>query len=107
MDRNEQFVREHWASMGPMIVGRFDICDMNGEMNWQAAREFTEQRLEEIRQVEEEIKLLIEQVRHEWALQSLSPDDGAQQLYIVRALRFGRILVREQAASLALKQGMK
>jgi hypothetical protein len=99
MDRNEQFVREHWASMGPMIVGRFDICDMNGEMNWQAAREFTEQRLEEIRQVEAEVDAAYSDVR--WFAQGAQYEDKEQEAIHLR------ILAREQAALAALKRGLK
>jgi len=74
---------------------------------WKAAAAFTLQREEEIRQVEEEVRLLTDQERHEWAASSISPPDGAQQCYIVRALRFGRILAREQAALAELKKGWK
>jgi hypothetical protein len=54
-----EYVNSHWSDYCPMTYGRMDICDMEGEMNYAAARKFTDERLEEIRQVKEEIKELV------------------------------------------------
>jgi len=104
---DEQFVREHWerAEACPHRDNRQCCISLGGRMftrvtvpntvsgyapseseAWAAARVFTEARLEEIRQVEEEIEYL---------------EDFA----------FGqpwkRILFREQAALAELKRGLK
>jgi hypothetical protein len=41
-----EFVNKYWSDFGPMTYGRFDICDMEGQMDYSAARKFTEERLE-------------------------------------------------------------
>ena len=67
-EKNEQFVREHWENVGIKHYHMDGICywmvHQNGHgiplhgyespgLAWAAAAEFTEQRLEEIRKVEE------------------------------------------------------
>lgn len=108
MDSNEQFVRKHWISSYEPIVQSWQgihLC-LSGEHYftgkaqlssrsarnemWQAAREFTEKRLEEIRQVEEEI---------EWLKCLFVPMRD-----IAPAMRCRK---RVEAALAALKQGMK
>jgi hypothetical protein len=133
----EQFVREHWAHIRTWVrdldsygTDQFNIgvflseesanCRMDYMRRWQeddtlqgiatawaAAAEFTEQRMEEIRQVAGEVRLLEEQVRHEYAEAALSPPDGAQQCYIVRALRFDRILRSKTAELKSLRKDMR
>ena len=53
-----EYVHARWTDMKPMAVGRFDIFDMEGQMDVKAAYEFTEQREREIAEVEEEIAWL-------------------------------------------------
>ena len=93
-EENEKFVESHWLDMKPMIYGRFDICDPEGEMDWAAAAEFTEQRMEEIRQLEEEILFLGA---------DLIDCEGIPDMVAV----IKRILTREQVALVSLKRGMK
>jgi hypothetical protein len=89
LDRDSDFVfvNNHWSDFTAMTYGRFDICDMEGNFDYSAARKFTEDRLEEIRKVEEEL---------EWLHTKWLESD------IVR-----RILKRERNCLMELKQGMK
>jgi len=107
MSEDEKFVREHfdgvwlrgarksgcWVQWGEASLGRLVFSEAEA---WSAAAAFTRQRLEEIRQVEEEI----ENIR--------SSSEGLQEngeYYRMRV--FDRILAREQAALAELKRGMK
>jgi hypothetical protein len=90
-EENEKFVESHWLDMKPMIYGRFDICDPEGEMNWSAAAEFTEQRLEAITLAEFDIAYL----------------EGCGISTMEQGESQKRILAREQAALVELKRGMK
>ena len=108
MDSNEQFVRKRWEHVhyadtafsvlaGPhyVIIGgysygplRFAVYRHTAAEVWQAAREFTEMRLEEIRQIKE---ALLELRKAAWVdLRKLDPLEK---------------LGKERLA--ALKQGMK
>ena len=73
-EENEQFVRKCWENVGLMYGridgGRYWMVYQHGrgiplhgyespELAWAAAAEFTEQRLGEIREVEEEIAALL------------------------------------------------
>ena len=133
MTEDEKFVREHWdrvrldrdfgfhlwlgSSRGAPYLFSRDQDDVT--VAWSEAAEFTRQRLEEIRQVEEEIGFL----------ESLAPDltaetFGRANLWVdsdgdeafapswvkdcaVDQCRRNRILAREQAALSELKKGMK
>jgi hypothetical protein len=104
--RDERFVRDHWVNQEHLnlyqitpekysfnwswdggVVGLF----VNPKEAWAAARAFTEKRLEEIRQVEEEIRWLKATVawRH------------------TKGFEVDRIVAREHAALERLKAGMK
>ena len=113
-EENEQFVREHWANVAledhRECCGRFDpfrvVIDSKElwhgpwcaylEEAWAAAAEFTEHRMEEIRQVEMEIALL----RGLLFLLSAEPGDLTAPIW-------ERVIVREQAALESLKKGMR
>ena len=47
-----------WDNYHAMTYGRFDICDPEGTMDYIKAAEFTRERIEQIRQVEIDIKWL-------------------------------------------------
>ena len=94
---HEEYVHAVWKDYGPMTYGRFDICDMEGDMNWQAAAEFTADSCEEIRQLEEEILY----INNAWPPFVASGYEQAAMI-IQR-----RILARLQSALEELKQGMR
>ena len=105
MDENEQFVRQHWerVATGAAALHLSDYCapivaSGNEFASWQAAREFTEQRLEEIRQTEEEIDVIREGI----TLAEENEEDNKRY-----GNPFRRILADEQATLAALKQGLK
>jgi hypothetical protein len=66
MTESEKFVRDHWEEVedyqqnGEYISLRSDHETVSNWHSWDAAANFTRNRLEEIRQVEEEIKALIQ-----------------------------------------------
>jgi hypothetical protein len=111
MTEDEKFVREHWESVrehdqrslreapkdwhGFVLVtkghGEEMIASGNQAERWAAAAKFTLQRLEEIRQVEEEIAEITE------LAEQGSTRPGARL----------RILARRQAALSDLRKGMK
>jgi hypothetical protein len=93
--RDYEFVNSRWIDFGPMTYGRFDICDMEGNMDYVAARKFTEARLREIRNIEEEIEFF-----EPWIEGVASCIDSAGE-------KLDRILTREYAALEELKRGMK
>ena len=113
MNQDEQFVREKWEEVREQVQACvheapvnqhgfvFVRCGEDEEMigsgtyreRWAAAAEFTRNRLEQIRQVEEEI----EEIRG-----PLCRDQAC-----VRCVIHTRILAREQAALADLRRGMK
>jgi hypothetical protein len=107
MDANEKLVCDTWERVlvcdgsyrhyakGTILINwaNHSFYKFKAE-HWDEAASFTRVRLEEIRQVEEEIALL------EYA--SFSAD-----LSGFKPLALGRILVREQAALAELKKGLK
>jgi hypothetical protein len=107
-----EFVNKYWSDFGPMTYGRFDICDMEGNFDYSAARRFTEDRLEEIRQTEADIKTF-----EEW----ITPWEAFIDDYIicghhqsqecVKEVRWEistyRIIAILQAHLAELKKGMK
>jgi hypothetical protein len=110
MEQDEQFVREMWVDCcvedhstccGPFEPIRVRMTDSmsrwaaTAEQAWSAAAVFTRERLEQIRQVEEEIEWLNS---NECAIHT--------QLRRKEKLRL-RILAREQAALTELKKGMR
>lgn len=103
-----EIVNKYWSDFGPMTYGRFDICDMEGEMDYSAAREFTEERLEEIRQVEEEIRLL---EGYNKSNKSCSENSfvelRSRERHATSFITVRRTIVRLHAALKELKRGMK
>jgi len=81
--------------------------------SWAAAAEFTRNRLEEIRQVEEEISLVDRQIVGGVSIVISSiPEDEEEDAQARREeticnSRWCRILAREQAALAELKRGMR
>ena len=109
MGADEKFVREHWVGQDPIEVLVVDdpmpeFCSASVRIRgfgpcfyrstleeaWASAAEYTRNRLEEIRQVEEEIALVDEQMKSgvDWS-------------------RWNRIEMRLHAALADLKRGMK
>ena len=86
-----EYVVSVWGNTIPdcMTYDRFDICDMEGEVNYIAAAEFTRKRLAEIAEVEEEIKWL-----QSWGYGNDKINAPA------------RMLARERAELAELKRGM-
>jgi hypothetical protein len=128
---NEQFVREHWSE--PWLADSHDgkhygivlataslavwSKDRSGwaefgtpEQAWSAAAAFTRERLEQIRQVEEEItqvghalgKEIAQKREDEGAGYDVLASDDEDHVVI-----WNRILAREQAALAELKKGMR
>ena len=103
-ESDEEFVRRHWEG-AEFVRFDHDCCEieLGGELRgisaktpkvaWSAARAFTEERLERIRQVEEEIDLLT------YLADRCTTHEKAKSI----ALRFR---AREQAALAELCKGM-
>ena len=101
MDENEQFVRQHWerVATGAAALHLSDYCapivaSGNEFASWQAAREFTEQRREEIRKVERDMLFIQEYL-----------DQSCDSSW--RPIAAQSIKGRLQAALAALGQGLK
>jgi hypothetical protein len=127
----EQFVREHWEQVtysdtavgvlaGPhyVIIGgypngpqKFAAYRHTPEEAWSAAAEFTRERLEQIRQVEQEVgKVDYEQNEAFMLIRDVPPKSVHLEMIVmwVRSLcATSRILAREQAALAELKKGMR
>lgn len=103
-----EYVHRHWVDLQPMAVGRLDIVDMEGEVDYSAAREFTEERLEAIRGVEREIGFIESQIACQppyrvlvgWGIEDVRRSAR-------NVATWSRILGRERAALAELKRGMK
>lgn len=128
---DEQFVREHWsdrlfdnglhlyegARSFHLRLGqrKFDFTQKTKQECWSAARAFTEDRLEQIRQVEEELSLLYGQRASlgEWIAHKLLDLEfnqiDAQEVPIrVRQLhRTERIIARIETTRDDLKRSMR
>lgn len=124
---DEEFVRAHWikasAFDGRSWGGTCGVHVWDGERclhhfgdyvspeaGWSAARAFTEQRLEEIRQVEEEIAVIALFVagREEAAIDRYAPIEKIfRSALLAQGDSLSRILAREQQALADLKRGMK
>jgi hypothetical protein len=129
---NEQFVREHWSE--PWLADSHDgkhygivlataslavwSKDRSGwaefgtpEQAWSAAAAFTRERLEQIRQVEQEVgKVDYEQNEAFMLIRDVPPKWVHPEMIVmwVRSLcATSRILAREQAALTELKKGMR
>ena len=119
MGADEKFVREHWD-----LVHRCDgsyrgypcntvlVQDMNGHWfdfdSWSAAAEFTRNRLEEIRQVDEEIRLLKGYNKSNKSCSENSFSElRSREQHTTSFITVGRTIVRLQAALAELKRGMK
>jgi hypothetical protein len=101
MDANEKLVREHLDGVKQGASGVIWWQALPQFDSWSAAAEFTRARLEQIRQVEEEIAL----VTHEYKRATVCGVSmgGATG----KALAWQRVIEREQAALAELKRGMK
>ena len=104
MIKDEKFVKEHWLGVYQGKVTRriyrngLDmIPNQISCLDWATAAEFTRQRLEEIRQVEEEIGILSR-------VGAIGNTNGQLQ-DCARAI--ARILAREQEHLASLRRGMK
>ena len=119
MNADEQkaydYVVSVWGNTIPdcMTYGRFDICDMEGEVNYIAAAAFTRKRLAEIADVEKEIATIetcIDDCLTVIDYERDYPSDESANIYlrtrINRKDALNRILTREQAALAELKRGM-
>jgi hypothetical protein len=112
---DEKFVREHWVGQDPIEVLVVDdpmpeFCSASvrirgfgpcfyrstQEEAWSAAAEYTRNRIEEIREVEEEMMLLRSMV----ILLDSEPGDLTAPIY-------RRTITRLQSALVELKRGMK
>jgi hypothetical protein len=116
MEQDEQFVREMWVDCcvedhstccGPFEPIRVRMTDSmsrwaaTAEQAWSAAAEFTRERLEQIRQVEEEVSV----ITHEYKKATVcGVFMGAAT---GKALIWQRVLAREHAALTELKKGMR
>jgi hypothetical protein len=106
MDANEQKVRAVWD------VGRVtrmaDICadeSWHRFDSWADAAEFTESRLEEVRQLREEIKLVQFLTNGEGYGQHGDPEEIVADVRGIHA--FARVLSRLEATLADLTHGMK
>ena len=107
---DEAYVRSKWVRVLNHGTRRHPIPILNGvevkipfaewDEGWKAAAAFTLQREEEIRQVEEEISLLLNSMPLQVVVIGNTPIPDVQ------AAR-SRILAREQAALAELKKGWK
>ena len=118
---HERYVRDKWYR--PIVddyCGRISIrfvdCDYwpeedyeSADLAWEAAAEFTLERIEEIRQVEIEIGMIERQIacapEFDEAFKIWSANDIRNSA--ANIFRWSRILAREQAALAELKTGMK
>ena len=90
-----EFVNRYWADLHPMAVGNFYVVDMEGQVDYSAARKFTEARLEEIKQVERAVLYLNETF-------ACGPELNCVDCDIMRGTKS-----REEAALKELRRGMK
>jgi len=86
---DEQFVREHWDNEALLVTGIIPSQEWAFADPWPNLRAYTEARLEEIRQVEEEIA---------WLEDCPSHGNEAEQQRVLRS---------RQAALAELKRGLK
>jgi hypothetical protein len=110
MDANEKYVREHCFVHNsgtarhprPVIAGAERVTPYEEwDKAWSAAAEFTRERLEQIRQVEEEISV----ITHEYKKATVcGVSMGAAT---GKVLIWQRVLAREHAALADLRRGMK
>lgn len=110
MTDDEKFVRDSWGNVhvhGRPLEGcvslqaRFPCAPIRGRIfySWTDAAEFTRARLEEIRQVEEEIQFV--EISLKYAHEACGVEScGCEE-------PFKRILAREEAVLADLKRGMK
>ena len=89
----EAYVVARWSDYHVMTYGRFDICDMDGDMDWHAAYLFTKQLEAEIAQRSEDAKFL------QMIIDTTAKGKCLQSLH--------SIIAREQAALAELRRGWK
>ena len=121
MSKDEEFVRSVWKTVteseydpheGYTIpqtrvdFGHHHYTEIKAADAWSAAAEFTRERLEQIRKVEEEIAYLTPQrdsMRKRNSCEAIEAQPAWFQAWDI----LDRILAREQAALAELKRGMK
>jgi hypothetical protein len=107
-----EYVERYWSDHHAMTYGRFDICDMEGNFDYSAARRFTDDRLEEIRQVEAEIALVDYDGKggpdwDELINGRIGKEFGLSANVAQQKIRWCRILASRVAVLAELKKGMK
>jgi c-di-AMP phosphodiesterase-like protein len=115
---HEAYVRQRWGKDLPheMSFGRLDIVGWSGEVNWQAAYEWTVAREEEIRQLDEEICQMddLSQMKRQDidceidTAEGYDPswNDNALVVYVRDLCEYSRTLARLQQALEDLEKGM-
>jgi hypothetical protein len=119
VDANEQFVREKWdlvhqcdGSYRDYPRGTVLIQDGHGHWldfdSWAAAAEFTRERLEKIRQVEEEIGLVREKYQECFEVgKELAFGTKTRAKMNEECLIWQRVIAAEEERLATLKRGMK
>jgi hypothetical protein len=131
VDANEQFVRKKWESVREQeqrshkeapkdwhgfVLALIDeygheelLASGNHKDRWDAAAEFTRQRLEEIRRVDAEISWLKDGMWEDGLFEAMmrAGDEEWLAREIKHHYRGARILAREQELLAALKRGLK
>jgi c-di-AMP phosphodiesterase-like protein len=114
----EAYVRARWGKVLPqeMSFGCLDIVGWSGEVNWQAAFDFTVAREEEIRQLNEEICQMddLSQMKRQDidceidTAEGYDPswNDNALVVYVRDLCEYSRTLARLQQALEDLTKGM-
>ena len=119
MNEDERFVREHWedvtvewgrieGKLYGMATSQSRPIYLHGYKTeaeiWSSARRFTEERLEQIRQAEKDVRRVMKFVAQcrGYLIERIDPRHDTEAL-----ASWSRILAREQAALDELKRGMK
>jgi hypothetical protein len=109
MDANEQKVRAVW-NVG-RVTRMADICadeSWHRFDSWADAAEFTESRLEEVRQLQEHVVLVAAQSIEWWRCMELEEPWTDRQAFWARGfVQFGMIASRLEAILAGLTRGMK
>ena len=107
MTEDERVVRDAWAEVRSRIIARsISVAIWVGTESkefwgWPAARAFTEERLKQIAEVEEEIAFLEKRVRPHW------PIENDISWVAADAKRLTRIIAAREAVLADLKRGTK
>ena len=128
MTEDEKFVRDHWevhVSWGRTFPGHSTptfhlklpviwhdglnvMFAQSAEKAWSAAAEFTRERLEQIRQIEEEYVVLGANQIRAWREAGLCSDwSEGRTFFFVEWVRIARTMSRLESILAGLKRGMK